>query len=133
MTNTTSNLLVSAASYFSGFSTQTLATVTAGASRLARFAMQIVIGDSRRQTGYITLGVTDFQDPEAAAADRIRYASASTTISAADADDPASADWFNSGILGRTKAQLYHDGTATSGSAVRLKKLRLLRIVGGSH
>lgn len=133
VTNTSSNLLVSAASYFSGFSTQTLATVTAGASRLARVAMQVVIGDSRRQTGYFTLGATDFQDPEASAADRIRFASASTTISAVDADDPASSDWFNSGILGRTKALLYHDGTATSGSAVRLKKLRLLRIVGGSH
>jgi hypothetical protein len=128
--NTGSNTSLRAASYISSFAETTVSTITAGATRLYTAACQVTIKDSRRHTVYITPNVTNFQEPETGL--RVHAQTASTTISAVNADTPASAAWFDGTIGGRTAFVLFHDGVATSGSAVRLLKLRLLRKVNGS-
>jgi hypothetical protein len=127
--NTTSNTSLRAASYISSFAETTVSTITAGATRLYTAACQVTIKDSGRHTVYFTTNTTAFQEPETGL--RVHAQTSSTTISAVNADTTASASWFDSTIGGRTAFVLFHDGVATSGSAVRLLKLRLLRKVNG--
>lgn len=131
ITNTGSNSLISVISYISGADTASVATVPAGASRLARYSAQVTISDSRQHSIYVSAGATDYRDPETGL--RFQVQTASSTLTAAGGERPTSASWFVSTLIGRTKWALYHDGTATSDSAVRLKKLRLLRLPQGSR
>lgn len=128
--NTGSNTIFRAASYITAFDEQTIQTVTAGATRLYRASVQVTITDFRRHDVHSTLGVTDYQDPQTG--QRVRVQSASTSMSAVGAEAPTSASWGGTSIGGRTKWGMWHDGTATSGSRVRLRKLRLLRMPLGS-
>ena len=128
--NTGSNTLVRAISYISSTEESTIQTVTAGATRLWRASVQVTIADSRRHDVFTNIGATDYRDPETGR--RVRAQATSTTMTAVGADVTTSASWFATTIGGRTKWTLYHDGTATSGSAIRLKKLRLLRMPLGS-
>ena len=129
-TNSGSNLLLSAYSYIGGFAAASVRTVTAGATRIARWSQQCTICDFRRHDVYITEGATDYRDPETGL--RVRTGAASTAITSVGADVTTSSAWGGTGIGDRTAFALYHDGSATSGSALRLRKLRLLRKPLGS-
>jgi hypothetical protein len=92
--------------------------------------VQVTIADSRRHDVYITPGATDFCQPQTGL--RVRVQGASSGMSAVGAENPTSAAWFGTSVSARTKWWLYHDGTATSGSFVRVVGLRLLRKPQGS-
>jgi Zn-dependent alcohol dehydrogenase len=77
------------------------------------------------------MGATDFCEPQAGL--RVRAQATSTSMTAVNADVASDGfAWFSSTIADRVKWWMYHDGAATSGSALRLKKLRLLRMPSGS-
>jgi titin len=128
--STASNTAFRAASYISAFDEQSIQTVTTGATRLYRASVQVTIADFRRHDVHSTLGVTDYRDPQTG--QRVRVQTASTTMSTVGAEAPTSAAWGGTSIGGRTKWGMWHDGTATSGSRIRLRKLRLLRMPLGS-
>lgn len=128
--NTGSNTRINAVSYISAIDEVAVATVTAGGSRLWSASVQMGIADFRRHPIYVNVGATDYRDPQTGL--RVQAQQASTTMSTLGGDNTTSAAWGASTIAGRCKLTLYHDGTATSGSAVRLKKLRLLRMPLGS-
>lgn len=130
VTNTGSNALISATSYISAFDSTAVRTVTAGASRLWRASVQMTIADFRRHWIFVAEGATDYRDPGSGM--RVQTQSASTTLTPVAGENTTSAAWGATTISGRTKFTMYHDGSATSGSAVRLRKLRLLRMPLGS-
>ena len=130
MTNSGSNTLLSAYNYIGGFSSASVRTVTAGATRLYRASVQVTIADFRRHDVFITEGATDYRDPLTGL--RVRTQATSTAITSVGAEVTTSASWGGSAIGDRTAFAIYHDGSATSGSAVRLRKLRLLRKPLGS-
>ena len=130
MTNSGSNTLLSASSYITGFASASVRTVTAGATRLYRASVQMTIADSRRHDVFITEGATDYRDPLTGL--RVRTQATSTAITSVGAEVTTSSTWLDSTIGGRTALAIYHDGSATSGSAIRLRKLRLLRKPLGS-
>jgi protocatechuate 3,4-dioxygenase beta subunit len=130
-TDSTSNVIILRAfSYISGFTTSTLQTLTAS-PRIWRASIQTTIVDSRRHDIYTNVGATDFCEPQAGL--RVRVQATSTSMTAVNADVASDGfAWFSSAIADRVKWWMYHDGAATSGSALRLKKLRLLRMPSGS-
>lgn len=123
--------ILSAICYISSSSAQAVRTVATGVTRLYRASVQVTICDGRRHDIFITEGATDYRDPETGI--RVRAQSTSTAMTSPGADVTASAAWFDATIGDRTGFALYHDGSATTGSAVRLRKLRLLRIPRGSR
>jgi hypothetical protein len=130
VTNSGSNLLLSAYSYIGGFSTTSVRTVTAGVTRIARWSQQCTVADFRRHDVLVTEGATDYRDPLTGL--RVRTQATSTAITSVGAEVTTSSAWGGSAIGDRTAFALYHDGSATSGSALRLRKLRLLRKPLGS-
>jgi hypothetical protein len=130
VTSTGSNVLLQAYSYITSATGTTVQTVTAGATRVWRASIQVTIADFRRHDVYVNIGATDYRDPQTGS--RVRIQSTSTSQTAVGADVTTSSAWGGTTIGGRTKWGLYHDGSATTGSAVRLKKLRLLRMPLGS-
>lgn len=128
--NTSGNMSIRAASYITSFADQAIQTLTAGATRAYTCGVQVTIADSRRHDVHIRPGATDFGDPQTG--QRVRVQATSTAMTAPGADVTTSASWFATSISGRAKCWLYHDGSATSGSHVRLIKLRLLRKIDGS-
>jgi hypothetical protein len=131
VTATSTNLSIRAYSYISGFAEQAVQTVTAGASRLWKGSMQVTVADSRRHDIYLSVGSTDFKDPETGI--RVRVQSSSTTMTAPNAESAATFAWFATTIQNRLKFWFYHDGVATTGSYIRLRKIRLLRLPQGSR
>jgi len=131
VTESTSNVIIARAfSYISGFTTSTVQTITGG-PRIWRASIQGTIVDSRRHDIHTNVGATDFCEPQSGL--RVRVQATSTSMTAVNAD--VSSDgfaWFSSTIADRVKWWMYHDGSATTGSALRLKKLRLLRMPNGS-
>lgn len=130
VTNTSGNILVQAYSYITSATGTTVRTVTAGATRLWRASLQVTIADFRRHDVFYNNAATDYAAPQTGS--RVRIQSTSTSQTAVGADVTTSSAWGGTTIAGRTKLALYHDGSATSGSAVRLRKLRLLRMPLGS-
>jgi hypothetical protein len=128
--NSGTGTVLSASCYISSWTAQSVRTVATGVTRLYRASLQVTIADSRRHDIFISEGATDYRDPETGI--RVRAQSASTAMTSPGADVTASSTWFDSTIGGRTAFVLYHDGSATSGSAIRLRKLRLLRKPLGS-
>ena len=128
--NSGSNIAIEAASYISAFASKSIQTVTAGVTRAYTCGVQVTIADSRRHDIFTRVGATDYGDPQSG--QRVRVQSTSTTMSNPGADVTTSAAWFGTSISARTKCWMLHNGSATSGSNVRLIKLRLLRKVNGS-
>ena len=128
--NSTTNSNVLAASYIAAFDNISVRTVAPAPNRTYAASVQVTIADSRRHDVFITMGATDFCDPLTGL--RVRVQGASSSMSAVGAENPTSAAWFGTSVSARTKWWLYHDGTATSGSFVRLVGLRLLRKPRGS-
>ena len=128
--NSGSNIAIEAASYISAFASKSIQTVTAGVTRAYTCGVQVTIADSRRHDIFTRVGATDYGDPQTG--QRVRVQATSTAMTAPGADVTTSASWFATSISGRAKCWLYHDGSATSGSHVRLIKLRLLRKIDGS-
>ena len=131
VTESSSNVIIARAfSYISGFTTSTLQTLTGG-PRIWRASIQATIVDSRRHDIYANIGATDFCEPQSGL--RVRVQATSTSMTAVNADVASDGfPWFDASIGSRVKWWMYHDGSATSGSALRLKKLRLLRMPLGS-
>lgn len=125
------SMIVRAFSYISGFTEQAVQSVTTGATRVWRAAAQITVCDQRRHDVFFNIGATDFRDPETG--QRVRVQSSSTSMTAPGADVVATFAWFATTIQNRLKFWMYHDGVATSGSYIRLRKLRLLRMPRGSR
>jgi len=132
VTESSSNVIIMRAfSYISGFTTSTIQTITGG-PRNYKVAVQLTVADSRRHDIYANVGSTDFCTPETGL--RVRVQATSTSMTAVNADVASDGfPWFDLGIQNRTKFWLYHDGAATTGSFLRLKKLRLLRLPLGSR
>lgn len=128
--NTSTNTVVRAASYVSSFAEQSVQTVTAGATRRWSAGVQVTISDSRRHDIYVNVGASSFSDPQTG--QRVRAQSPSSTMTTVGGEASTSASWFATTIGGRTAFTMYHDGSSTSGSYVRLKKIRLLRNPNGS-
>lgn len=128
--NTSTNTVVRAASYVSSFTEQSVQTVAAGATRKWRASVQVTISDSRRHDVYVDIDSSDFSDPQTG--QRVRAQAPSSSMSTVGGDVSTSASWFATTLAGRTAFTLYHDGSATSGSYFRLKKIRLLRNPNGS-
>lgn len=126
--NTSSSTRVNAVSYVSSVQEVAVRTIAPGSSRTWRYSMQVVIADSRRHPEYLTYDADDFCAPQSGL--RVQPQQSSTTMTIGN--NPTSAAWFGTSIGGRTKILLYHDGSATVGSAVRLLGLRLLRKPNGS-
>ena len=130
VTSTGANILVQAYSYITSPTGTTVQTVTAGATRVWRASVQVTIADFRRHDVHVSIGATDYRDPQTGS--RVRVQATSTSQTAVGADVTTSSAWGGTSIGGRTKWGIYHDGSATTGSAIRLKKLRLLRMPLGS-
>ena len=130
LVNSTTKVNMLAACYIAAFDNVSVRTIDPSPDRTYAASVQVTIADSRRHDIYITAGATDFCDPLTGL--RVRAQGASSSMSAVGAENPTSAAWFGTSVSARTKWWLYHDGTATSGSFVRLVGLRLLRKPRGS-
>lgn len=128
--NSSTNISVVATSYIAAFDSVAVRTVAPAPNRSYAASVQVTIADSRRHDVFITPGATDFCEPQTGL--RVRVQGASSSLSAVGAENPTSAAWFGTSVSARTKWWLYHDGTATSGSFVRVVGLRLLRKPQGS-
>ena len=128
--NTGVNTLVLAISYISGPSQQAIQTIPTGATRAYTCGVQIVVADSRREDIHVRPNATDYGSPQSG--QRVRAQATSTGMTLPGGEATTSAAWFATTIAGRTKFWLYHDGSATVGSNIQLRKLRLLRKVNGS-
>jgi hypothetical protein len=128
--NASTNASILAACYIAAFDNVAVRTVAPAPNRAYVASVQVTIADSRRHDVFITPGATDFCDP--LTGQRVRAQGASSGMSAVGGENPTSAAWFGTSVSARTKWWLYHDGTATSGSFVRLVGLRLLRKPRGS-
>jgi hypothetical protein len=117
-------------SYISGVAEQAIQTIPTGATRAYTCGFQVVIADSRREDVHTRPNATDYGSPQSG--QRVRVQATSTAMTAPGANVTTSASWFASTIADRTKLWLYHDGSATVGSRVQLRKLRLLRKINGS-
>jgi hypothetical protein len=121
---------IRALSYIGGAAEQAIQTIPTGATRAYTCGVQVVIADSRREDVHVRPNATDYGSPQSG--QRVRVGATSTAMTAPGANVTTSASWFASTIADRTKFWLYHDGSATVGSRVRLLKLRLLRKINGS-
>ena len=130
LVNTTTKVNMLAACYITAFDNVSVRTIDPSPDRTYAASVQVTIADSRRHDVFITAGATDFCDPMTGL--RVRAQGATSAMSAVGAENPTSAAWFGTSVSARTKWWMYHDGTATSGSFVRLVGLRLLRKPRGS-
>lgn len=121
---------IRALSYISALAEQAIQTIPTGVTRSYTCGEQVVIADSRREDVHVRPNATDYGSPQSG--QRVRVQATSTAMTAPGANVTTSASWFASTIADRTKFWLYHDGSATVGSSVRLLKLRLLRKINGS-
>jgi cold shock CspA family protein len=128
--NTASSSMVRAISYLVSAAEQAIQTVAPGTYREYTAGVQVTINDQRQHDVFVRVGATDYGDPQSGQRVRVQVASGAMTSTAGNY--PVSANWFDANIQFRTKWWLYHDGSATTNSEVRLLKLRLLRKVNGS-
>jgi hypothetical protein len=130
VTNTGSNLLISAYSYFLGGSAS-VRTITAGADRRWTVDLQLVIIDGgARHRLYITPSpATGWAPPETGIRATVDHNSGVMTLG----DASVAASWFGTSQSARTAVVAYHDGTATTGAAVEITATRYLRLVNGSR
>ena len=128
--NTGSSSMVRVISYLVSAAEQAIQTVAPGTYRDYTAGVQVTINDQRQHDVFVRVGATDYGDPQSGQRVRVQVASGSMTAPAGNY--PVSANWFDANIQFRAKWWLYHDGSATSNSEVRLMKLRLLRKVNGS-
>jgi len=128
--NSGSQIRVAASSYISGLADQAIQFLSPSPTRAYTCGVQITIADSRRHDIHVRPSATDYADPQTG--QRVRVQATSTTMTSPGGDVTASSTWFATSISGRTKFGVYHDGTATTGSYVALRKLRLLRKPLGS-
>jgi cold shock CspA family protein len=128
--NTSSSSMVRVISYLVSATEQAIQTVAPGSFREYTAGVQVTINDQRQHDVFVRVGATDYGDPQSGQRVRVQVASGAMTSTAGNY--PVSANWFDSNIQFRTKWWLYHDGSATTNSEVRLLKLRLLRKVNGS-
>lgn len=128
--NTASSSMVRAVSYLVSAAEQAIQTVAPGTYREYTAGVQVTINDQRQHDVFVRVGATDYGDPQSGQRVRVQVASGAMTSTAGNY--PTSAGWFDTNIQFRTKWWLYHDGSATTNSEVRLLKLRLLRKPNGS-
>ena len=128
--NSSSSSMVRVASYLVTFAEQAIQTVAPGSFREYTAGVQVTINDQRQHDVFVRVGATDYGDPQSGQRVRVQVASGAMTSTAGNY--PTSAGWFDTNIQFRTKWWLYHDGSATTNSEVRLLKLRLLRKPNGS-
>lgn len=128
--NTSSSSMIRVVSYISAISEQAIQTVAPGTFREYTAGVQVTINDQRQHDVFVRVGATDYGDPQTG--QRVRAQTYSTAMTSTAGNYPTSAGWFDTNIQFRTKWWLYHDGSATTNSEVRLLKLRLLRKVNGS-
>jgi hypothetical protein len=128
--NSASSSLVRAVSYLVSLAEQSIQTVAPGSFREYTAGVQVTINDQRQHDVFVRVGATDYGDPQSGQRVRVQVASGAMTSTAGNY--PVSANWFDANIQFRTKWWLYHDGSATTNSEVRLLKLRLLRKPNGS-
>jgi len=128
--NSGTGTLIFALSYVNSVSQVSIQLIPTGASRTYTCGLQVVVADSRRQDIYIRTNATDYGSPQSG--QRVRAQTSSNGMTLPGGELPVSAAWFATTIAGRTKFWLYHDGSATVGSNIQLRKLRLLRKVNGS-
>lgn len=128
--NSASNTQIRVISYITAAAEQVIQAIPPGATRAYTCGVQVTIADSRREDVYVRTNATDYGSPQSG--QRVRVQATSTTLTTPGADVTTSAPWFGTSIGSRTKFWLYHDGSATVGSNVRLLKLRLLRKINGS-
>jgi hypothetical protein len=121
---------VLAISYVIGLAQQTIQLIPTSVNRTYTCGFQVVIADSRREDIYVRTNATDYGSPQSG--QRVRVQATSNGMTPPGGELPVSAAWFATTIAGRTKFWLYHDGSATVGSNIQLRKLRLLRKVNGS-
>jgi hypothetical protein len=121
---------VLAISYVNSISQVTIQLIPTSVNRTYTCGLQVVVADSRRQDIYIRTNATDYGSPQSG--QRVRAQTSSNGMTLPGGELPVSAAWFATTISGRTKFWLYHDGSATVGSNIQLRKLRLLRKVNGS-
>lgn len=128
--NSSSSAMVRAVSYLVSLAEQAIQTVAPGTYREYTAGVQVTINDQRQHDVFVRVGATDYGDPQSGQRVRVQVASGAMTSTAGNY--PVSANWFDANIQYRTKWWLYHDGSATTNSEVRLLKLRLLRKPNGS-
>lgn len=128
--NSGTNTQIRVISYVGGAAEQIIQAIPPSLTRSYTCGVQVTIADSRREDVYVRTYATDYGSPQSG--QRVRAQATSTAMTAPGANVTTSASWFASTIADRTKFWLYHDGSATVGSRVRLLKLRLLRKINGS-
>lgn len=131
ITNTGSNVLISAYSYYLGGSPVAVRTVTAGVDRRWSVDLQLVIIDGgARHRLYVTVNPgTEWAPPETGI--RATVDNASGVMTLGEASTPPA---YNASSAGsRMAAVAYHDGTATVGSGIEIQALRYLRLPNGSR
>jgi len=131
VTNTGSNLLISAYSYFLSGSASAR-TITAGADRRWSVDMQLVIidgGSSHRL--YITPSPADGWAPPETGAIRATVGQNSAVFTLGDLS--TATDWFGASQSARAAVVPYHDGTATTGAGIEITATRYLRLINGSR
>lgn len=129
--NSSSSSMLRAVSYITSLAEQAIQTIAPGTYRDYTCGLQVTINNARQHDIYVRPMATGFAAPQTG--QRVRVQVASGAMTAPGGDYTTSAAWFATTILGRAKLMLYHDGSATSNSEVTLKKIRLLRIPGGSR
>lgn len=128
--NSATNTQIRVISYITAAAEQIIQAIPPSPTRAYTCGVQVTIADSRREDVYVRTYATDYGSPQSG--QRVRVQATSTAMTSVGADVTTSAAWFGSSIGSRTKFWLYHDGSATVGSNVRLLKLRLLRKINGS-
>ena len=123
--------LIRVVSYITSLAEQSIQTIAPGTFREYTCGLQVTINNQRQHDVYVRPGATGFGQPQTG--QRVRVQVASGAMTSPGSDYTTSAAWFDSTINGRAKFMLYHDGSATSNSEITLKKIRLLRIPGGSR
>lgn len=128
--NSSSSSMLRVVSYLVSAAEQAIQTIAPGTFREYTAGVQVTINDQRQHDVYVRAGATDFGAP--LTGQRVRVQVASGAMTSTSGNYPVSANWFDASIQFRTKWWMYHDGSATTNSEVRLLKLRLLRKPNGS-
>jgi hypothetical protein len=131
VTNTGSNVLISAYSYFLSGSAAAR-TIIAGADRRWSVDMQLVIidGGSRHRL-YITPSPADGWAPPETGAIRATVGQNSAVFTLGDL--ATATNWFGTGQADRAALVPYHDGTNTTGAGIEITATRYLRLMNGSR
>jgi hypothetical protein len=128
--NTSSSSMIRVVSYLVSAAEQAIQTIAPGTFREYTAGVQVTINDQRQHDVFVRPGATDFGTPMTG--QRVRVQVASGAMTAPGGNYPVSANWFDGNIQFRTKFWMYHDGSSTTNSEIRLLKLRLLRKPNGS-